>query len=427
MPPPGPAGSERRAFERPRFPFRLNVLLGLHPKYIDVPGGQIGIFPDPRLLEAATSEFWIAMIPVGLLVGLSAFLLGRYIADQALRPLVETTQSLRAFAAGDFTPRSIAATGQNEIAELVTAYNGAAAQVASAFAERTKAESEMRQFIADASHELRTPLTVIMGFIDVLSRRVNADAGGTGRIYETMRAEGRRMKTLIEKLIVLARLENPQEHVCEDFDLSELARRVIGSLEALPAARRLLTHIEFDVIARAHENEMHDVASNLIENAFKYAPDSSVEVFVRTEEDRAVLEVVDYGPGLSSEERQHVFDRFYRGAGRGEHEGFGLGLAIAKRAVERMGGEILLASAPGKKDAASRCACRLLRGEKKRLRRRFLSNKTAWWWKACCRRFVCLTRRPYRRSRRVKSWSARSRWSRSLWRTRWTRGRCACG
>jgi two-component system OmpR family sensor kinase len=293
------------------------------------------------------SEFWIAMIPLGLFVGLLAYFLGRYIADQALRPLVETTQSLRCFAAGDFMPRPIAATGRNEIAELVTAYNGAAAQVASAFAERTRAELEMRQFIGDASHELRTPLTVIMGFIDVLSRRTNADAGATARIYDTMQAEGRRMKMLIEKLIVLARLENPQEHVSEDVDLSELVRRVVRSLEVLQPAPRILSHVELNVIARANENEIHDVVSNLIENALKYAPGLPVDVFVRAEEDWAIVEVVDRGPGLSAEDQRHAFDRFYRGKSRAECEGFGLGLAISKRAAERAGGEILLVSALG--------------------------------------------------------------------------------
>jgi two-component system, OmpR family, sensor kinase len=341
------AASPQRSFERPRFPFRLNVLLGLRPKFIDIPGGQIAIFPDPHMLENAMSEFWIAMIPVGVFVGLLAFLLGRYIADQALRPLVETTQSLRSFAAGDFTPRSIAATGRNEIAELVTAYNGAAAQVSSAFAERTKAELEMRQFIADASHELRTPLTAIMGYIDVLSRRANADAATTMRIFETMRTEGRRMKMLIEKLIVLARLENPGEHASEKVDCSDLVRRAVRSLEALGSESRIASHIEYAVYAQAYENDVHDVVSNLLENALKYAPDSLVEVFVRRDEDWAIIEVVDSGPGLSTEDQQHVFDRFYRGKSRAECSGFGLGLAIAKRAVERAGGEILLASTLG--------------------------------------------------------------------------------
>jgi len=336
-----------RGFERPRFPFRLNVLLGLHPKFLDFPGGQIAIFPDPRMLENTMSEFWIAMVPVGLFVGLLAYLLGRYIADQALRPLVETTRSLRCFAAGDFTPRSIAATGRNEIVELVTAYNGAAAQVASAFAERAKAEMEMRQFIGDASHELRTPLTVIMGYIDVLSRRANADAATTTRIYDTMRTEGRRMKALIEKLIVLARLENPREHAFEEADCGDLVRRVVRSLEALGTQSRIVSHIEQGVFAQAHENELHEVVSNLVENALKYAPDSPVEIFVRREEERAIVEVVDRGPGLSAEDQQHVFDRFYRGKSRAACEGFGLGLAIAKRAVERAGGTILLASVLG--------------------------------------------------------------------------------
>jgi two-component system OmpR family sensor kinase len=260
---------------------------------------------------------------------------------------METTESLRCFAAGDFTPRSIEATGRNEIVELVSAYNGAAAQVASAFNERAEAEKEMRQFIADASHELRTPLTVIMGFIDVLRRRAGGDAS-TLRMYDTMQAEGRRMKMLVERLIVLARFDNPREHACEELEIGKIVRGIAASFEGLQPDSRIAFHIELDVFACAYENEMHEIVGNLLENALKYAPGSLIDIVVRAESEWAVIEVIDQGPGLSAEDQEHVFDRFYRGKNRGETAGFGLGLAIVKRAVERMGGRITLASTPGK-------------------------------------------------------------------------------
>jgi signal transduction histidine kinase len=327
--------------------FRLNAMLGVHRRRLPLPGGEIVIGADPRPLEKATTAFGFAALVVGPLVVVLAFLLGRYITGEALRPLMETTQSLRRFASGDFTPHPVAIAERNEIGELVTAYNGAVAQVSSAFEERRKADQEMRQFIADAGHELRTPLTVIMGFIDVLRRRNASDPVMTARIYDTMQVESRRMKVLVDKLIVLARLENVTESASEPVDLRALAERVVTSLSSLETPSRIALRADPDVVVSVSENELADAVRNLVENAIKYAPTSPIEVDVRGEGERAIVEVTDHGPGLGSEEQQHVFDRFYRGSSRGETEGFGLGLAIAKRVVERAGGTIDLRSAPG--------------------------------------------------------------------------------
>jgi two-component system OmpR family sensor kinase len=349
-PPDDGVGMPDNPFARQRpYPLGLNGLLRIQPKSVDVPGGRIGIVPDPEPLTRAIDLFWLAMLPTGLFAVISAWLLGRYITVQALRPLVETTESLDRFGAGDFTPRSIMTVERNEIGSLVMAYNRAASQVARALDERKAAEDQMRQFIADAGHELRTPLTVIMGFIDVLRRRAQADPGTSTKIFDTMLEESRRMKALIDKLIVLARLENQPQRELETVDLVELARSVVSSLQTL----RPDTPIAFacgdrTALVRGNENELHDAVANIVENAVKYAPDSQVDVRVRGEGDLAVVEVSDSGPGIPLEEQTQVFDRFYRGRDRTDSaEGFGLGLAIAKRAVERAGGAISLWSVPG--------------------------------------------------------------------------------
>ena len=180
-PPPLP---RRRPEPNVDFPFRLNVLLGLHPERVHVPGGTVVIFPDYHPLQNSMSGFWKVLVPVALAAAVGAFLLGRYITDQALRPLEETTRSLRRFASGDFTPRPVVAVRRDEIGALAQAYNDAAAQVAAAFEERQRSEDRMRQFIADAGHELRTPLTVDDG----LHRRA-ADPRASAR-----RAHGRGLR-----------------------------------------------------------------------------------------------------------------------------------------------------------------------------------------------------------------------------------------
>jgi signal transduction histidine kinase len=326
--------------------YPLNFFLHLQPHTVNIAHGRIVIVPDPAPLERAINAFWLAMLPIGLFVVAAAWLLGRYITGEALRPLRETTASLNRFGAGDFTPRPVVATDRNEIGELARAYNAAAAQVSAAFDERQAAEIEMRQFIADAGHELRTPLTVIMGFIDVLRRRAVNEPAISTKIYDTMLTESRRMKKLIDKLIVLARLENPQERTFETVDLGQVAGDVVSALQALGNKPRVALQVEPDALVRGDEHELHDALSNLVENALKYAPDSPVDVRVRTEANAVTVDVIDRGPGISPEEQAQVFARFYRGRDT-EMEGFGLGLAIARRAVERAGGELTLSSTLG--------------------------------------------------------------------------------
>ena len=343
-------GEHRRAEAMAPFPYGLNALLRLAPQSVNVGITHVTVFPDPAPLEKTINAFWLAMLPIGAFVIVAAWLLGRTIAGQALRPLEETTASLNRFGAGDFTPRPVHSSQRNEIGALVAAYNSAAAQVSAAFEERRAAEAQMRQFVADAGHELRTPLTVVMGFLDVLMRRAGQQSPGTARIYDTMLAESRRMRALIDKLIVLARLEHPyvDARERETFDLADVARRAVGPYATLGSGAHVGLDATPDALVAGDENELYDALVNLVENALKYAPGAPVDVRVRTDDGAAFVDVIDGGPGIPADEQAHIFDRFYRGRGReAETEGFGLGLAIAKRAVERAGGQIEVSTAVG--------------------------------------------------------------------------------
>jgi len=369
---PGPPGGPTDWRRGNPYPFGLGAFLHIEPRRVAIAGGEVFIVPDPSELDRTIHDFLIAMIPIGIFTIVLAWLLGRFITGQALRPLVETTASLNRFGAGDFTPRPVTTTDRNEIGELVKAYNAAAAQVTAAFEERRIAETRMRQFIADAGHELRTPLTVVMGFIDVLRRRAQSDPPAPPRanetkiltkIYDTMLAESRRMKSLIDKLIELARLENVHERELETVDLGAVAGQVVSALQALEGQSRLALRSEVGAIVRGYESELHDALSNLVENALKYAPDAPVDVRVRRDGRDVVIDVTDHGPGIPLDEQELVFSRFYRGRDRGDTEGFGLGLAIAKRAVERASGTIALASVPGEGSAFTIRIPRATRGE----------------------------------------------------------------
>jgi two-component system OmpR family sensor kinase len=230
---------------------------------------------------------------------------------------------------------------------LAQAYNAAVEAVSSAFAERRAAESEMQRFIADAGHELRTPLTIVMGYLDIIDAGALNDPQLVNRITSGMRTESARMRKLIDKLIILARMETPSDiDIRTNIDVVALVARIIESLEPLTVQPMHVTGLTFAHVF-ANEDDIAEALTNIIENAIKYAPLSPIRIGIERAEQRIVIAIADRGPGMSTEEQQNAFERFYRGDQGGEVSGSGLGLAIAKRGIERARGTIRLDSAIG--------------------------------------------------------------------------------
>jgi|GEM_PF-412154 len=305
-------------------------------------GGRMFITPDADYYGGIVEALFGIVALAALLAGALAWTVGRFITAQALQPLVDVTARLQRFATRDFSPEPIDVAGRSEFAVLAHAYNAAAAQVAEAFDERAAAETHMRQFVADAGHELRTPLTILLGYLDVLKRRSEGER--SNRIYETMTIEGHRMRTLIDNLILLARLDSDAARVVEPFDLSELLRSdVVEPRRIIAPAVDFTLDIAVDAIVIADRTEIYEAIGNVVDNALKYAPGSPIAIRVRPAGTMVQIDVEDRGPGIAEADRTMIFDRFYRGEQRGEIEGSGLGLAIAKRAIERAGGSLTLA------------------------------------------------------------------------------------
>jgi len=276
-----------------------------------------------------------------------AWIAGRRITARAVGPLADVTAALRVIASGDFSPRRLL-DGSGDLRELTGAYNDVAYSLAAATAERARTEAQMRQFIADAGHELRTPLTIIMGYLDTLRHGIVQGPEGTHQAYATMLDESRKMRGLIEKLILLARLDRAPTAPLAPVDLGEAAQRAAQTLAPLAQGRVNVEAPHDPVIVTANEAELHEAIKNVIENAIKYAAPYPVDVRVAVDGTTACVEVLDGGPGMEPQDVAHAFDRFYRGSTRGETEGSGLGLAIAKSAIERAGGSAELESAPGR-------------------------------------------------------------------------------
>jgi signal transduction histidine kinase len=318
-----------------------------------VEGGYVGFAKSTPLLLVSLVPYWRIVLTITLAAILLSWFVGRLFAQQSLRPINEVSDSLRALADGDYTQRRFVMGGGDEVASLTAAFNDAVASVATAIDHRRHAEERMRQFAADASHELRTPLTVIAGYIDVLRRGAIEEPRIARQILATMSLEKEHMRALIDRLMRLARLDSEAAPQIEEIDVAELLRSQCEAARRLDDRRMIDYSVDGVKTIDADRGELGEAVWNVIENALKYAPDAPIHLSASRTNGHAVITVRDEGPGMSESERIHAFERFYRGDRRGEITGAGLGLAIAKRAVERAGGDITIDSAPGQGTAVT--------------------------------------------------------------------------
>jgi two-component system, OmpR family, sensor kinase len=326
-----------------RMGFAIGAALGVHFQRIELVDGDLRLIADADATQRVALWLLAGVALLGALAGGLAWFAGRYVTGQVLQPLVEVTRALQRFATRDFTPQSIAVAGKSDFDAIALAYNAAASQVAAAFAERAQAESQMRQFVADAGHELRTPLTIVLGYIDLLKRKADEGDQRSRRIFSAISIEGARMRTLIDNLVLLARMEGDDVRPPELFELCPLLEQLVDARRLLEPALLIELDCAVDATVIGNESEVQEAIANVVDNAIKYAPGTPIRVATAASNDGVVVTVSDRGPGIHPDDRDGIFDRFYRGATRGEVEGSGLGLAIAKRALERAGGTLVLA------------------------------------------------------------------------------------
>ena len=208
----------------------------------------------------------------------------------------------------------------------------------------------LRRFTADASHELRTPLTAMRSVGEVALQHT-LDAVAYRDVIGSMLEEVDRLTRLVESLLILTRADSGKVQLAaaETLDLGELAGHVIDQLRVLADEKQQELTLRAPIRVRATGDAalIRHALMNLIHNAIKYTPNGgTITVEVNGTGGQAMIEVRDTGPGIPAAHRDRIFDRFYRvDPGRSREEGgVGLGLAIARWAVEANGGHIELAS-----------------------------------------------------------------------------------
>ena len=205
-----------------------------------------------------------------------------------------------------------------------------------------KAWREQRRFLSDASHELKTPLTVVLSSAELLEEHTDGEAAG---YVDNIKAEGQRMRTLVEDMLTLARTEDGQPKAAFiDTDLSDLAAETALRFEpvAYEAGRLLQYDIQEGLLLSGDADQLRQLSGILLDNAIKYAPaGSTVTLRLLRQERQAVLTVENTGAPIPPEHLPHLFERFYRAdPSRSDHGSFGLGLSIAQAIAHDHGGTI---------------------------------------------------------------------------------------
>ena len=302
---------------------------------------QVGRSEEP-MWDQLREFLLVLMLGLPLAVGVAG--LGGYVlARRALAPIEQMTERARSITAERLSDRLPVTHPDDEMGRLASVFNETLARLESSFAQ-------MRQFTADVSHELRTPLTSIRSVGEV-GLRGQRDEHAYRGIIESMLEEADRLAGLVDRLLTLSRAETGQAQLSREIvHLQALAEDVAQHLGVLAEEKQQQIVVERRAApdALADKQVLRHALINLVDNAIKFSPRGG-DVRIRISETvaSAIFDVIDSGPGVPAEARGRIFERFYRADEGDGVRGAGLGLSIAKGAVEANGGRLTLeASGP---------------------------------------------------------------------------------
>ena len=376
---------------------RWRVLL-VPAQYTDTAGtvfsGTVAIAVDVTSIYTTIGQLAYIDVLVSLVIICVLTILVVALIRRSLRPLIDIERTAGAIAAGDLSRRVPERDPRTEVGRLGRSLNIMLSQIESAFHARQRSEQSalrseerMRQFVADASHELRTPLTAIRGFAEYYRHRGGIATNGEGkgelapadlaRIMRRVEQESSRMGILVEDMLLLARMDQQRPLDAQPVDLLTLAADAVHDARVVAPNRSINLTVGSGaaLLVIGDEVRLRQVIGNLMSNALSHTPDgtpidvlirsgnlneapppavqsdngeaSNAASFHRANQPAAVLEVRDHGPGLTPEQAEHVFERFYRADQARTSGGTGLGLAIVAALVAAHGGTTWVTSQPG--------------------------------------------------------------------------------
>ncbi|MDX6327450.1 MAG: two-component system, OmpR family, sensor kinase [Nocardioidaceae bacterium] len=348
-----PADGEMHAVVLPHLgSFRVRVLT--------IPDGSVvsGLSTSDNDAILHSLLAWEALLALGGVVLTGAT--GWWLVRRQLAPLREVAATAHEVATLPLSDGAIGTTARvpdrladerTEVGQVGSALNSMLEHVEEALDARHRSELQVRQFVADASHELRTPLSTIHGYAELSRRSQPPDVDQLRSAMTKVESETHRMSALVEDLLLLARLDAGRPLSRDDVDLTHLLLEAVNDARVVGADHRWILDVPDEpVVVPGDERRLHQVVTNLLNNARRHTPkDTIVTIGVRPEGREAVLTVEDDGPGLPPDLVDHVFERFTRGdtARTRESGGAGLGLSLVEAISTAHGGTVTVMSRPG--------------------------------------------------------------------------------
>ena len=298
--------------------------------------GGMGDMMSSLVRVAFQDAIQMALVVAVVVAAAASVVVGFALSTRLSRPIGRLAAASRRIASGRYAER-VAVTSDDELGELAESFNMMAASL-----EAT--ERRRLQLVGDVAHELRTPLATLDGYLEGLEDGIIQPSDAT---WSLLRGETTRLSRLVNDLQELWRAEAKQLVLkIERVDAKALVSIAMERYAAPAVERGIMLRMDGDPavpLVMADHDRFVQILDNLLSNAVRYTGDgTAVDVRLRATPDAVVLSVADQGPGLTDEQRERVFERFYRADPSRSRAlgGSGIGLAITKALVELMGGRI---------------------------------------------------------------------------------------
>ncbi|PYK10428.1 MAG: hypothetical protein DME65_10030 [Verrucomicrobia bacterium] len=302
----------------------------------------IRVFRDETEMRRTLGEI-IRVSTLGFPLAVALAAIGGYlIATRSLRPLDAMARQARRISSESLSKRLPNPNPNDELGRLATVFNDTLVRLEASFAE-------LQRFTADASHELRSPLTALRAVGEVALRDGN-DPAALRETIGSMLEEAQRLTDLVDALLTLARMDATKADAArEEVNIATLLYEVRDQFEVLANEKCQTIEVtsDDDLTVQADRTLLHLALVNLVHNAIQHGPaDSKISITAMRSARKIDISVIDSGPGIPGEYQEKIFERFFRvdKARSRARGGAGLGLAIAKQAVQRYGGRIVLES-----------------------------------------------------------------------------------
>jgi two-component system OmpR family sensor kinase len=291
---------------------------------------------------------WVLFAAIAIVIGILGVVVF-WVLRLGVRPIKRMTKTAGAIAAGDLSQRVPAEAEGTEARELGDALNGMLTTIEGAFAERAASEARLRRFVADASHELRTPVTTIRGYAELYRHGGLSEPDDLDQAMRRTEQESVRMASLVDDLLLLARLDEGRPLARDPVDLGVLGIDAAADARAVAPDRVVTADVAEGVTVDGDEDRLRQVVGNLVGNARKFTDAGHIEVRASRDPDGDGIRitVADTGCGIGDDHLPFIFDLYRQVPNGRAHDGCGIGLYIVRRYVEMLGGRVSCASAPG--------------------------------------------------------------------------------